>query len=213
MSPRKIVIGLLAMLLAAATWTGTAALAHAGGPTSVLMVNPSADRATGLYHTESGYEELIQAIGDGQPSGSLSQPAGVELDQTIEVRLTWLIHDVSVWRTDGVYLTRSDGVWINTVTDLDPGSGVLFGQSGRWHRPKDDAALLAVLTSSGILVSSVAPQVDSSPQGSPAASTAVAASATKLPLIAVGIIAVVAGLAGLGLGAVIKKPRTAPVRK
>jgi hypothetical protein len=169
----------------------------------VLIVSPSADRATGLYHTESGYEELIQAIGgaDGQPSGSLSQPAGVELDQTMEVRLTWLIHDVSVWRTDGVYITRSDGVWINTLTDFDPGSGDLFDQAGRWHRPKDDAALLAVLKSSGILASSVAPLVDSTPQGSAAASTAAAASASQLPLIAVGIIAVVAGLAGLALGA------------
>jgi hypothetical protein len=213
MSPRKIVIGLLALLLAAATWTGIAGLAHAGGPTSVLMVNASADRAAGLYRTESGYEELIQAIGDGQPSGSLSQPAGVELDQTMEVRLTWLIHDVSVWRTDRVYITRSDGIWINTLTDLDPGSGDLFDQAGRWHRPKDDAALLAVLKSSGILPTSVAPQVDSTPQSSRAASTAAAAIASQLPPIAVGIIAVVAVLAGLGLGAMIKKPRTEPAQR
>ena len=213
MSPRKIVIGLLAMLLAAATWTSTAGLAHAGGPTSVLMVSPSAHRATGLYHTDSRYEELIQAIGDGQPSGSLSQPASIELDQGMEVRLTWLVHDVSVWRTDGIYITRSDGVWINTLTDLDGGSGDLFDQPSRWHRAKDDAALLAVFKSSGILTSSGAPRVDFSPQASPAASTAAAASASQLPLIAVGIIAVVAGLAGLVLGAVIKKPRTAPARK
>lgn len=215
MSPRKIVIGLLATLLAAATWTGAAGLAHAGGPTSVLIVSPSAHRATGLYHTEPGYEELIQAIGggDGQPSGSLSEPASVELGQTMEVRLTWLIHDVRVWRTDGIYITRSDGVWINTLTDPDPGSGDLFDQPGRWHRPKDDAALLAVLRSSGILTSSVAPGVDSSPQASPAASTAAAASASQLSLIPVAIIAVVAGLAGLVLGAVIKKVRAAPARK
>jgi hypothetical protein len=33
-----------------------------------------------LYHTESRYEELVQAIGDGQdePSESLSEPAGIE---------------------------------------------------------------------------------------------------------------------------------------
>ena len=41
MSPRKIVRGLLAALLAGAAWTGTAGLAHAGGPTSVLIVNPN----------------------------------------------------------------------------------------------------------------------------------------------------------------------------
>ena len=215
MSPRKIVIGLLAMLLAAATWTSTAWLAHAGGPTSVFIVSPSAQRATGLYHTEPGYDELIQAIGggDGQPSGSLSQPASVELDQATEVRLTWLIHDVTVWRTDGIYITRSDGVWVNTLIDPNPGSGDLFDQPGRWHRPKDDAALLVVLKSSGILASSAAPGVDSSPQASPAASTAAAASASQLSLIPVAIIAVVAGLAGLVLGALIKKVRAEPARK
>ena len=76
MSPRKIVIGLLAMLLAAATWTSTAWLAHAGGPTSVFIVSPSAQRATGLYHTEPGYDELIQAIGggDGQPRARSANP-------------------------------------------------------------------------------------------------------------------------------------------
>jgi hypothetical protein len=47
MSSRKIVIGLLTVLLAAATWAGTAGLAHAGGSTSVLVVTPSAQRATG----------------------------------------------------------------------------------------------------------------------------------------------------------------------
>jgi hypothetical protein len=86
------------VLLAAATWAGTAGMAHAGGPTSVLVVSPSAQRATGLYHTDSRYEELSQAIGGGQdePSGPLSQPASVELDQAMEVRQTWLVHDVSV---------------------------------------------------------------------------------------------------------------------
>ena len=87
---------------------------------------------------------------------------------------------MTVWRTDGIYITRSDGVWVNTLIDPNPGSGDLFDQPGRWHRPKDDAALLFVLKSSGILASSAAPGVDSSPQASPAASTAAAASASQL---------------------------------
>ena len=51
-------------------------LAHAGGPTSVFIVSPSAQRATGLYHTEPGYDELIQAIGggDGQPRARSANP-------------------------------------------------------------------------------------------------------------------------------------------
>jgi hypothetical protein len=168
MSPRKIVIGLLAMLLAAASWAGTAGLAHAGGPTSVLIVSPSAHRATGLYRTEPGYQDLIKAIGgDGQPSGSISEPARVDLGDDKEVRLTWMVHDVSVWRIDRIYITRSDGIWINTMTDQEGGNPL--DQPGSWHRPQNDAALLAVLKSSGILTSSVAPGVDSSSQASPGA--------------------------------------------
>ena len=104
MSPRKIVRGLLTALLAGAAWTGAAGLAHAGGPTSVLIVNPSAQRATGLYYTQASYDELARAIGGGgdQPSGSLGKPASVDLDGQPGIRLTWMIHDVSVWRTDGI---------------------------------------------------------------------------------------------------------------
>jgi hypothetical protein len=163
----------LAALLAGAAWAGTAGLAYAGGPTSVLIASPTAQRAAGLYYTESRYEELAQAIGGGgdQPAGSLSQPASVDLDNETVVRLTWMVHDVSVWRIDGIYITRSDGIWVNTVT------GNLGDQHGRWHRPSNDAALLAVLKSAGIPPSNAALEGDSSLQASPAAaSTAVAAS-------------------------------------
>ena len=76
-------------------------------------------RAAGLYYTETRYEELAQAVGGGvdQPSSSLSQPASVDLDDEMVVRLTWMIHDVSVWRIDGIYITQSDGIWISTLID------------------------------------------------------------------------------------------------
>ena len=202
MSPRKIVRGLLTVLLAGAAWAGAAGLAHAGGPTSVLIVNPSAQRATGLYYTEASYDELARAIGGGgdQPSGSLSKPASVDLDGQPGIRLTWMIHDVSVWRTDGIYITRSDGIWISTLIDQE--SGNLRDLPGRWHRPQNDAALLAVLKSAGILTSNAAPKGDSSPQASPAAaSTAVAAGGPNPPQTPAGTVAVVTALAGLVLGA------------
>ena len=128
-----------------------------------------------------------------------------------------MIHDVSVWRVDGIYLTRADGIWINTVTDQ--GNGRLLDQPGYWHRPSNDAALLAVLKNAGILTSDPALKGDSSPQASPeAASTAAAASTAKLPIIPLGIIplgiiAVVVGVSGLALGAVIRKARAAPAAK
>jgi hypothetical protein len=215
MSPRKIVRGLLTALLAGAAWAGTAGLAHAGGPTSVLIVNPSAHRATGLYYTDAPYDELARAIGGGgdQPSGSLSKPASVDLDGQPGIRLTWMIHDVSVWRTDGIYITRSDGIWISTLIDQE--SGNLRDRPGRWHRPQNDAALLAVLKSAGILTSNAAPKGDSSLQASPAAaSTAVAAGSPNPPQTPTGAVAVVAALAGLVLGAaVLMLRRTRPANR
>ena len=56
-----------------------------------------------------------------------------------------MIHDVSVWRIDGIYITRSDGIWISTLIDQE--SGNLRDLPGRWHRPQNDAALLAALKS------------------------------------------------------------------
>ncbi len=169
MSPRKIVRGLLTALLAGAAWAGTAGLAHAGGPTSVLISSPTVHRAAGLYCTETRYEELARAVGGevDQPSSSLSQPASVDLDDEMVVRLTWMIHDVSVWRIDGIYITQSDGIWISTLIDQGSGNGNLRDRPGRWHRPQNDAALLAVLRSVGILTSNAAPKGDSSPQASP----------------------------------------------
>jgi hypothetical protein len=200
MSPRKIVKAVLAALLAGAAWAGTAGLAYAGGPTSVLIVNPSAHRATGLYYTEAPYDELARAIGGDEPSGSLSKPASVDLDGQPGIRLTWMIHDVSVWRIDGIYITGSDGIWISTL--IDQGSGDLRDGPGRWHRPQNDAALLAVLKSAGVLASNAAPKSDSSPQASPAAaSTVAAAGGPHPPQTPARTVAVVAVLAGLVLGA------------
>jgi hypothetical protein len=202
MSPRKIVRGLLTALLAGAAWAGTAGLAHAGGPTSVLIVSPSAHRATGLYYTEAPYDDLARAIGGerDQPSGPFSKPASVDLDGQPGIRLTWMIHDVSVWRIDGIYITRSDGIWISTL--IDQGSGNLRDLPGRWHRPQNEAALLEVLKSAGIPTSNAAPNGDLAPQASPAAaSTAVAAGGPNPAQIPTGTVAVVAALAGLVLGA------------
>jgi hypothetical protein len=135
-----------------------------------------------------------------QPAGSLSQPASVDFDNETVVRLTWMVHDAGVWRIDGIYITRSDGVWISTLIDQE--SGNLRDLPGRWHRPQNDAALLAALTSSGTLASNAAPESASSLQASPAAaSTAVAASGPNPPQTPARSVAVVAALAGLVLGA------------
>ena len=53
---------------------------HASGIRLRAAVSQGEQSATGFYHTESRYKELVQAIGDGrdEPSGPLSQLAGIE---------------------------------------------------------------------------------------------------------------------------------------
>ena len=135
MSPRKIVIGLLAMLLAAATWTSTACPCWWADE----RVHCESERTA--RHRVVPHRAWLRRADPGHrwrrrpASGSLSQPASVELDQATEVRLTWLIHDVTVWRTDGIYITRSDGVWVNTLIDPNPGSGT-FDQPAAGTGPR-----------------------------------------------------------------------------
>ena len=64
------------------------------------------------------------------------------------IRLTWMIHDVSVWRIDGIYITRSDGIWVNTL--IDQGAAISAISPAAGTVPSNDAALLAALKSSGI---------------------------------------------------------------
>ena len=53
------------------------------------------------------------------------------------MRLTWLIHDMQIWRIDTVHLTGQDGIWVETVVELS-GDGDVFDQPARWHRPQDE---------------------------------------------------------------------------
>ena len=105
------------------------------------------------------------------------------------MRLTWLIHDVQIWRIDRIHLT--DGMWIETAVDYG-GEGRMFDRPTFWHRAADADGLLAALSAAGLLGDSqVAP---TSPPGAEAEAT-VPAPATSFPAV------VVAGLSGLVLGA------------
>ena len=204
MSPRNIVRGLLAM----SCWPGLRGLVLlgwrmlAGRPACSFRARRCiAPLACTTPRLAMRSWPRPSAARSDQPSSSLSQPASVDLDDEMVVRLTWMIHDVSVWRIDGIYITQSDGIWISTLIDQGTGNGNLRDRPGRWHRPQNDAALLAVLKSAGILTSSAAPKGDSSPQASPAAATAVAAGNPNPPQTTAGTVAVVAALAALVLGA------------
>ena len=178
---------LLAMLLGAIGWAGTTSTAHAGGPTSVLMTNPESGRASALHIANANYDRLFTAVGEA--TGDLQPPSGMRSGEE-EVRLTWLIHDMRIWRIDRVHLTRHDGIWLETVTELT-GEGDPFDQPSRWHRAKDDQALTALLADAGLLGADSAPTNPSSPD-------VTAASAPAQPVLPI----VAAALGGLAVAVV-----------
>jgi len=191
MTARRLILAAMALLLAAAGWSSTAGTAYAGGPTSVLLVDPSAGRAAALYHSSPDYQRLVDAINAySSDLGSADRPASVSESTNDAYRLTWLIHDMTIWRIDRIYRTADDGLWLQTVADESGGDP--FAQPGRWHRVVNQEALTSVLASSG-LTDETAPQTKPSSDAEP--STAAATSVAPGP--GAGSIATAAGIAGL----------------
>jgi hypothetical protein len=216
-NPIRHVSGILAGLVLALTWLWWAASpASAGGPTSVIMVNPGTGRAAALHTTNPRYMQLVKTLSAyDPPTGSPARPASVSDCSQCEIRLTWLIHDMRIWRIDRVHLTSDDGVWIHTVAD-ESGERDLFDQPGQWQRPYDQATLIALLSASGVISPAAADAANRQPVSvspQPAVGDAnlakVAGGALGLPvgLVAAGA-AVVGMAAGLGLAWLIRRSRS-----
>ena len=186
MKLRRILLALLLALLAVGVAPRSA---YAGGPTSVLMVSPDQQQARAAYTSDSVYAALMAAVGEGQ-TGPDAPPAGLATGGGEDVRLTWLIHDIQVWRIDRIHLTSANGMWIETVVDHS-GEGRMFDVPAHWHRPADEAALAAVLSEAGLLGDSGA-----GPSNAPAPDTEAAVPAPGTPVLGF----LVAALAGLVVG-------------
>jgi hypothetical protein len=198
---RRTALVTLIALLAAVGWFAAAQPASAGGPTSVLLANPQAGRVAALYHTDKAYNRLADAVGAfGSETGPTDKPAAVTDDFTGEIRLTWLIHDMSIWRIDRVHATTEDGIWVQTVVRSDGGD--VFDQPGTWHRPVDPKALTATLHDAGLMKTSTGedddPSMASSVPSSPAAVTNATSPSDVTPS---GGLVAAAGVAGLVIGA------------
>jgi hypothetical protein len=215
---RRILLILLTALLGLTGWAGAAWSAYAGGPTSVLLANTGRARVHALYTTDSGYNRLLAAVGEAE--GQLTElPAAAESVKDA-VTLTWLVHDVTVWRIDSVVLTLDDGIWVGTTFDVT-GEGIDTRPS-RWHRAEDDKALKAVLSAAGLLGARAQPPDDpptsTAPTSTTPASTVPPPSADRTPAAATvtapgqPMLAIVAaGLGGLvigALGALLLRPRS-----
>ncbi len=199
---RKRFLAALIALLAAVSWCAVVQPASAGGPTSVLLANPQTGRVAALYYTDRAYDRLADAVGAfASETGSTDRPPAVPDDLTGEVRLTWLIHDMSIWRIDRVHATTEDGMWLQTVVRTDGGD--VFDQPGTWHRPVDPKALAAALQDARLLTRSAGenPSIASSAESRPAAVTDAAEVDSPRAgwLVAVGIGGLLIGAVGVML--------------
>ena len=146
--------------------------AQAGGPTSVILVNPVTGQASALYATDTAYEQLADLVGafSADPTTADDRTAR-EHAHGAALTVTWLIHDVYVWRVDRIYVDAKGGPWIASQTALgDPAQ--LFDSPIEWHTSKDGPALITLLA--GLSVSrggadAAAPAAQPDPDGATAA--------------------------------------------
>ena len=123
--------------------------ASAGGPTSVLLAEPSTETAASFYYTDADYETLSDLVGVNKPVDTATADAvGPIRDFGGGVTMTWLIHDVAVWRVDRVFVGDKSGPWIATQSDMNA-SGNVYDSPVTWHRATDGPALVAFLERKG----------------------------------------------------------------
>ncbi len=200
MKVRRLVVALAALMAGPAAWVASAEPAHAGGPTSVLLSNPAEGRVGALHQSQSDYQRLVELVGAYEPvKGETTRPDAVHNATNDAYRLTWMIHDMTVWRIDMVYET-ADGVWIETKVD-PTGAGDIFAGEARWNQlPRNDKAVLStVFRNAGILSDSpakVTVPVDPTPEVAAGDVSTTAAAGPSSGVVAAG-----AGLAGLVIGA------------
>ena len=197
MRPRHAALALLTALILSPALAGPAA---AGGPTSVLLVVPGEGRTASLYTGQADYESLAGLVGAFGDSGATTD-SGKDVDHAAgtEVTVTWLIHDVSVWRVDRIYPDAPGGPWIATQTSYD-GSGDIWSIPVQWYNATQGKALTGLLTRLGLLGgSAAAPPADVAQPASPAAVTPTTPKVAE-PAAAGRPSGPVWGVAGLALG-------------
>lgn len=168
--------------------------ALAGGPTSVLLVAPGTGRTASLSFEDSDYVRLQQLL-DERGAAAPSDASAVAAPSA-GLTVTWLIHNVSIWRVD-LLTFLSDGAIVVTTR-----GGV--GAEGEWDiaavsslvaRPRE---LTALLTRLGVHPGGGAASAAQS--GSTAATPAAVASSTPGTASADRLDAPTWGLAGVAIG-------------
>ena len=179
-----------------------AAPASAGGPTSVLVTVPGEGRSTALYYTDTAYERLSAALGVGQRVREV-RDAPNDFRDGPPVILTWLIHDVMVWRVDQVYV--HDGTTY-VLTQENVGGGPLSEGTSVLHEAGPGLARIldqVLPTGNGYLRDTPLDTDPAPTQAEPEPSAEVAApveATSPRLLVAVGVVGLLVGAIGTLIG-------------
>lgn len=144
-------IGALVGCLVFLLWS--AGPAAAGGPTSVLLVSPGWGRTASLYNSDPAYDQLLTSLGS-DPVAERGRPPWESGPGTSQINVTWLIHDVSVWRVDRIVLDYNGATWIETQGSLT--EALDWDKPGIWHKAQDPSAVRALVTELGLVGKAVA---------------------------------------------------------
>jgi hypothetical protein len=138
--------------------------ASAGGPTSVILVSPGRQATASLYTTDEAYGRLQTLLGENP----VADPAAPDLTGgpgSDAINVTWLVHDVQIWRVDRVFTDAKGGPWISTIMVPD-GNSTFTAGGGVVHRPGDAKELIALLSALRLLGTSP-PQAFQGPKAAP----------------------------------------------
>ncbi|HET9139627.1 hypothetical protein [Actinophytocola sp.] len=177
--------------------------AVAGGPTSVLLVSPARGVAAALYNDDTEYSQLLRLVGDS-PVQDKDAPGLQGGPGSDAVNLTWMIHDVQVWRVDRVFVDAPGGPWIETTVTMDGGS--VWDKQGVLHR--GDAELVHLLTTMRLVGPEAASNQGIRPVAAapPAASPAVQNTARETEPAGVDWVWALAGVAAGAMLVVVLRP-------
>jgi len=121
--------------------------ANAGGPTSVIIVNPATGEANALYHDDADYQVLHDALAPAEGM-SVERPAQLAHGPgSSAINITWLIHDVEVWRIDYVRIDLKY-VWVKTTTIA---GAAPYDADSQWHVAAGAEAVIGVLDRLGVM--------------------------------------------------------------
>ena len=143
MRPFRAALTVLTVLLMSLVVAGPAS---AGGPTSVLVVEPFTRTAASLYYPDADYQTLAGLVGANGESGVAGRVdrSGANHELGSGITLTWLVHDVAVWRVDRIYAEAKGGPWIATQLVMND-SGSVYDSPVVWHTATAGKALTTLL--------------------------------------------------------------------